>query len=163
MKNKYWFSALVFSVLFLSALSAQAGKTISMSVQLKIAEIRATPSFTGKVLAKLEYGTRVDTFETKDGWVRVKVPATGVQGWMSQSALTVKKIVMTGGGQTASGVNSSEVALAGKGFSKEVEAQYRADSKIDYTWVDKVETFTNPVEEVATFLEVGGLLAEAAK
>ncbi len=163
MKNKAVFSAIVFGAFCLVVLSAQASKTVSMSVQVKMAEVRSGPSFMGKVLAKLEYGSRIDTFETKDGWVRVKVPSTGVQGWMSQSALTLKKIVMNSGGQTASGVNTSEVALAGKGFSKEVEAQYKADTKIDFTWVDKVETFSNPVEEAVSFLVAGGLAPEAKK
>jgi hypothetical protein len=40
-----------------------------------------------------------------------------------------------------------------------VEAQYKADTKLDYTWVDRVETFAASADEASAFLKAGGLLA----
>jgi SH3-like domain-containing protein len=142
------------------SLSAQAGKAKEMSVQVKITEIRSSPSYTAKVLAKLSYGDRLAILETKGAWVRAKSPNGKAEGWISLSALTAKRVVLSAGGETKTGVDSSEVALAGKGFNKEVEAQYKADGKVDYAWVDKMESFNVSMEDRTDFLVSGGLAAK---
>jgi hypothetical protein len=65
---------------------------------------------------------------------------------------------MSAGSQAASQTASSgDVAAAGKGFNKEVEAQYQQDQKLDYTWVDRMEAFKVPPQQVAAFISAGGL------
>jgi len=49
------------------------------------------------------------------------------------------------------------VALAGKGFNKEVEAQYKDEKQLDYTWVDRMEGYRVSPEQVLAFLQAGGL------
>jgi SH3-like domain-containing protein len=143
--------------LVLAAATPYAAPT-SMSVTVRETQARATPSFLGGVLAVLAYGDRVEILEEQRDWFRVALPG-GKQGWVHRSALTEKRVVLQAGSETAeTGASGSEVALAGKGFNKEVEAQYKAENQLDYTWVDRMEGFEVPPEQVAAFVEAGGLL-----
>ena len=55
-------------------------------------------------------------------------------------------------------VGSEEVALAGKGFSKEVEAEYKKQNQsVDYTWVDWMGQQTVSSERLVEFLKQGNL------
>ena len=158
--------------LLLAAVSVPAASPKQMSVTVKETQVRASPSYLGKVLAVLAYGDRIQVVDSQSGWAKVSLPAGKAvasgsppqkEGWVNLSALTDKKIVLKSGasdvGTTAS---SGEVALAGKGFNREVEAQYKENSGLDYAWVDRMETFEASPEQIAAFLLQGGLIAEAA-
>ena len=55
--------------------------------------------------------------------------------------------------------SGEEVALAGKGFSKEVEAEYKKqNAKLDYVWVDRMLLFKIPEAQLVEFLQQGGLV-----
>jgi SH3-like domain-containing protein len=129
-----------------------------MSVQVKTTQIRATPSFVGKILGTLSYGDRVTVLAQQSGWARISLPAGKGEGWVNLSALSPKRIVLKAGSQeVASGASSGEVALAGKGFNREVEAEYRDEKQLDYTWIDRMEAFRVSPEQVLAFLQQGGL------
>jgi uncharacterized protein YgiM (DUF1202 family) len=150
--------ALIGALMLASALAfGQAGKP--MSVQVKETQIRATPSFVGKILGMLAYGDRVTVLAEQSGWARISLPAGKGEGWVSLSALTKKQIVLKSGSQSvASGASSGEVALAGKGFNKEVEAEYRDEKQLDYDRIDRMEEeFRVSPEQVLAFLQQGGL------
>jgi SH3-like domain-containing protein len=148
---------LIVALLLASALAfGQTGK--QMSVQVKETQIRATPSFLGKILGVLSYGDRATVLAEKNGWARISLPAGKGEGWVNLSALSPKRIVLKAGSQeVASGASSGEVALAGKGFNKEVEAEYRDEKELDYSWIDKMESFRVSPEQVLAFLQQGGL------
>lgn len=148
--------AFVFAVLLLTAALAAAQASEQMSVTVKETQVRATPSYLGRILAVLAYGDRVDVLAEQNGWARVRI--AGGQGWVHLSALTGKRIVLQSGSQTVdTGASSSEVALAGKGFNQEVENKYRQDNNLDYTWVDRMDGFTVTPEQVLAFLTEGEL------
>jgi SH3-like domain-containing protein len=148
---------LVLIALLAAAAGALSAGADSMSVTVRETQARTTPSYLGAVLAVLSYGDRVDILGEQRDWLKVALPG-GKQGWVHRSALTEKRIVLQAGSgrveQTASG---SEVALAGKGFNKEVEAEYRAEHNLDYTWVDRMEGFQVSIEQVMAFIEEGDL------
>jgi uncharacterized protein YgiM (DUF1202 family) len=146
------------ALLFVAGLSiAQTPK--QMSVTVKETQVRATPSYLGRILAVLAYGDRVDVIAEQGGWARVRLPSG--EGWVHLSALSSKRIVLQSGSQNVgTGASSSEVALAGKGFNQEVEDKYRQDNQLDYTWVDRMGAFTVSPEEVLAFLEEGDLNTE---
>ena len=130
-----------------------------MSVTVKETQVRATPSYLGKILAVLAYGDRVDVLAEQSGWARVIV--SGREGWVHLSALTTKKIVLQSGSQdVGTGASSGEVALAGKGFNQEVEDKYKQDNNLDYTWVDRMGGYTVTPEQVLAFLQEGDLNTE---
>jgi hypothetical protein len=133
-----------------------------MSVTVKETQLRATPTYLGKLLGVLKYGARVTVLDQpanapKD-WLKVKGPDGKLQGWVNVSALTAKEIALKAGTEQASQTTSSgDVALAGKGFNADVEAQYKQDQKLDYTVVDRMEKLNATYEEVSTFVTTGGL------
>jgi hypothetical protein len=155
-------SAVVAVLLLLAAGSAFAADPAQMSVTVKETQVRAAASYLGKLLGVLAYGDRVTILDqpadAPKGWLKVSSPAKKLQGWVNASALTKKDIVMKAGTETAeASASSGDVALAGKGFNSDVEAQYKKDQKLDYTWVDKMEAIKTPPEQVAAFLASGGL------
>ena len=96
--------------------------------------------------------------QTQAGWCEVSL--AGKTGWIHESALTPKKVVLASGTADArvQSVGSEEVALAGKGFSKEVEAEYKKQNKnVDYTWVDWMGQQTVSSERLVEFLKQGNL------
>jgi len=59
-------------------------------------------------------------------------------------------------------VTGKEIALAGKGFNEEVEAQYRKSNKnLDYTWINQMETMKVSPEQVEDFIAGGNLVFDA--
>jgi len=129
-----------------------------LSVQIKTGSLRASPSFLGSSLGSVQYGDRLTVHRRQGPWVEV-VSADGEKGWIHQSALSKKQIVMTAGNQPVeTSASGDEIALAGKGFSEEVEAAYQQENaELDYTWVDRMELFKVTPEQAEEFL-AGGLV-----
>jgi SH3-like domain-containing protein len=139
------------------AISAGAAFATSMSVQVRNAKVRATPSQLGRVVATVEYGAVVRAEAPQQGWYRVTT-ANGQTGWLHESALSKKPIAMRAGtSDAATGVSSDEVALAGKGFNEQVEAKLRADGTLDYAWVDRMAAFEVSVDQIMKFRTEGSL------
>jgi uncharacterized protein YgiM (DUF1202 family) len=150
--------------LILTVALALAGLTVlwaastPMSVVVKETQIRATPSYMGKILAVAKYGERLEVLEQQSGWAKVTLPGGKGQGWVNLSALSAKQVALKAGeAGAASGASSGEVALAGKGFNKEVEARYRDENQLDYTWIDRMEGFRVSPSASAAFLQQGGV------
>ena len=145
----------VFLLLFASAGAFAA----EMSVTVKQTQVRDKPSYLGKILGVLNYGDRVSVVDDSNkAWLKVTGPDGKLTGWVSASALTTKKIVLAAGSENVQqGASSGEVALAGKGFNEDVEQKYKSDGKLDYSWVDKMETYNPSPDQVAAFLQQGGL------
>jgi uncharacterized protein YgiM (DUF1202 family) len=137
--------------------SAESPKT--MSVQVREGQLRSTPSFLATIVAKLSYGDKVEIIQDQGSWKKVAVRG-GVQGWMHVSALTAKTIVLkAGAGNVQTSATSGEIALAGKGFSEEVEKQYKKlNRNLDYAWVDRMERFQVTPEQMQAFLKQGHVL-----
>lgn len=136
---------------------AEAQKT--MTIQVREAQLRATPSHLGRITAKAPYGTRVHVTEERGDWKRVSVVAGKSQGWLHATALTTKRIALKAGQTgTATSVSRDEIALAGKGFSEEVEAEYRkANRRLDYSWIDRMEAQSVTPEQIQSFIASGNL------
>lgn len=143
------------------SLPADAQKTLS--VQVREGQIRATPSFLGKMVAKVAYGDRVDLVEDRDAWKMVSIPGGKLQGWMHTSALTTKRVVLQAGqAGVQTGATRDELALAGKGFNEQVETAFRKENKnIDYTWVNRMEAFLVSQDQMRSFLARGNLVPPA--
>jgi hypothetical protein len=68
------------------------------------------------------------------------------------------KLVNKAGETTAKTTTSGyEVALAGRGFSKEIEVAYQKEKKIDYSGVVRMENFGKTPQEIIAFLNEGGV------
>jgi SH3-like domain-containing protein len=156
-RGKIILIAMVLSLFCVFSGSAEPQKT--MSVQVKEGQLRSTPSFLGTIIARPSYGDRVEIIQDEGPWKKVAIRG-GVQGWMHASALTTKNIVLkAGAGNVQTSATGSEIALAGKGFSEEVEKQYKElNHNLDYTWVDRMEKFQVPPEQMQAFLKQGNVV-----
>ena len=133
-----------------------AGAADEMSVQVQSAQLRADASFLGKLVGSVPYGTRVTIVQARGDWRQVQEPA-GKTGWLHQSALTKKKIVMKAGAQdVATAASGDELALAGKGFNSDVEADFKSKNKyVDFTWIDRMEKIKVTTDQITRFLAEG--------
>jgi uncharacterized protein YgiM (DUF1202 family) len=129
----------------------------SQSVQVRETQVRKTPSFLGAIVATVHYGDRLPVLEDNESWIKVRAGET--KGWLHSSALTTKEIVLNPNASDLSKASSSgEIALAGKGFNKEVEDNFRQNNKnVNFEMVDKMEASTVSQEAVESFLKSGGL------
>lgn len=140
----------------LSAAAWAAGAS-DMSVQIRNAQMRATPSYLGKPTGAAVYAERVRVLNTQGDWVQVQ--GTAGSGWLHKSALTTKKVVAKSGaadvGATASG---EELALAGKGFNSDVESEFKKkNAKVDFAPIDRMEKIRVAPGEAREFLVDGGV------
>ena len=135
---------------------AGAAQAASMSVQVRETQVRSTPDFLGKIVGTLAYGDAVETSQNQGAWVKVS-STKGVSGWVNASALSTKKIALNSSGKDNQlGASADEVATAGKGFSKEVEDQYKAKNRnVDFAWVDRMEKINVSPAEAGDFLAEG--------
>lgn len=105
-----------------------------MYVAVENAELKSGVSYFSESVQKLKYGQSVNTIEENGDYVYVSDPVTSRQGWISVNALTKRKIASSNFSASA-----DELALAGKGFSAEVEGEYKKSGKANYEAVDRME------------------------
>lgn len=114
------------------------------------------------IVAQLAYGDKVQVLETVDAWAKIADANGIVLGWVHSSVLAQKRASLTAGDQQAQvSATSDELALAGKGFSSDIEASFRAEHKeLDYQTIDAMEQVVISLKEMTTFLEEGELKPE---
>lgn len=159
MRRYTWWLLTCSVLLFVSSAVAIQAARKAMSVQVRQGQVRTTPSFLGKVAATLSYGDRVETLEEKNGWIRVVPPGKKPPGWMHASALSEKRIVLKAGAKEAQqAASGGELALAGKGFNADVEAEFRSRNRaVDYAWIDRMQRMNVSAESVQAFVREGNL------
>jgi uncharacterized protein YgiM (DUF1202 family) len=155
MKSFKVFLVLGFIFLLVAVTWSSAGM---MSVQVKEGQLRSSASFLAPIVGKVTYGDQVETLQQQGDWIEVK-RTQELGGWIHQSALTRKRIVLSAGGEAAPvAASGQEVSLAGKGFNAEVESKYSmANTNVDYEWVDRMEAIRITPLEMANFLKEGGV------
>jgi len=131
-----------------------------LTVAVKQASVRTQPRIFAKKMSTLAYGDQVEVLSSRRAWHQVRL-ADGRSGWLQQSALTREDLQLSAGAhQTGTSASNEELTLAGKGFNSEVEKEYRQrNQRLDYTWVDRMETFSPSDRELQSFLRNGGLNA----
>ena len=131
----------------------------SMSVQVKQSQVRTAPSFLARIVATLNYGDRVYIVTHQGTWSQVFLASAGVKGWVHSSALTTKKIVLKAGAADVNqSATSDELALAGKGFNKKVEGEYRNNNQnLDYATIDQMEQVKVSQGAIGKFLKEGAV------
>lgn len=149
-----------FLLVCIFVLPGSAGYQKVLSVQIREAQMRSSPFFLGKIIARLAYGNMVEVLEDRGAWKKVVVPDGKIQGWIHASALTTKKIALQAGkADVKTSVTGGELALAGKGFNATVEAEFKKKNRnLDFTWVDRMETFKFTTEKIQAFLKEGQVI-----
>ena len=144
----------IFVGFMLAVMTAVAAQV--MNVQVQEGQIRSTPSFVGKIVAKVGYGQRINVLEKHGDWHQVTAGAG--TGWMHISTLTTKNLSLRSGDSAQSGVSGQEMALAGKGFNAQVEQQYRQSHAGNFKAVDLMEQNSIPSEKLMAFLRAGEVI-----
>jgi len=153
MKKTLIFLSLILFVTGLAAAQVSAGGTLYVAV--KTITLKSGTGFFAGRKGILNYGDRVTVIKVDGKFVEVKSASnSSVTGWTAAANLSVKQVV-SGNSSTAS---AKEVALAGKGFSEEVERSYKGQkNNLNYADVDKTEDLTVHEYELKRFLEEGHL------
>jgi hypothetical protein len=149
---------LAIALLFAPSIGAPIAAADSVYVQINEGRLREKPQHWARAVADLHYGDTLETLSADAGWLRVR-NASGVEGFVHESAVTQRRVVLTAGAATAPvQIAESDVVLAGKGFSGEVEESFaRGDSGLDYAAVDALAKRSVSDERVAQFIKDGGL------
>ncbi|MBE9573320.1 MAG: SH3 domain-containing protein, partial [Proteobacteria bacterium] len=84
-------------VILIAMVSAVAAAGTVLSVQVRESALRSSPSFLGSVVGKVTYGNQVILREEKNPWKKVSFLSGKITGWIHESALTTKKIVLVAG------------------------------------------------------------------
>lgn len=132
-----------------AAESYKVGMTVYVSV--KKAKIDKT---------EVEYGDAliIDDVSEKKVLAHLVEDET-ITGWISVGSITKKKIVKSENG--AARASTTEISLAGKGFSETAENVFKSENpEIDFGVVDKMEAIEVSDEAIAKFIEEGYLCAE---
>jgi hypothetical protein len=143
------------SGLMIGSAAAQSLTGNTMYVVVKSVNLKSSTELFASDQGALEYGTQVKVLREKGKWVEVQTTASSLQGWMDSAGLTSKRIT---GSRNSSSVSVSELALAGKGFSAEVERVYKDGNELDYTEVDELESQTVSEDALQAFLSEGHLI-----
>ncbi|MGB9836284.1 MAG: SH3 domain-containing protein [Candidatus Saccharicenans sp.] len=130
----------------------------TLVVKVQSTAIRKSPKFYAAALKTLKAGDRVEKIGAQNDWLQVKT-GDGVTGWLHSSAVQSGKVNLTASGQSLkTEATTGEVALAAKGFNKQVEDAYRAQRQdLDYTWVERMLKLKVSEAELEQFLRQGRL------
>jgi hypothetical protein len=133
---------------------AQSYKTVQSKQPLY-----AEPNFSANALGTIPEGAEVKILQQSGDWQQVEYQ--GQQGWLPPQAFPGgKKFELSNllKGKAVQESKTDEVALAGKGFTPEVEASFRQKHpNLNYAQVDQIEKFGVSPGELQTFIREGGL------
>ena len=130
----------------------------TLVVKIQTTQLRKSPQYFSQALVPLKAGDRLEKLGESSGWIQVKTSA-GVVGWIHSSAVQATKLnllAMDKGMKTQA--TASEVALAGKGFNKQVEDSYKAKhADMNFAAVDAMLQIKVALAQVEDFLKKGKL------
>jgi uncharacterized protein YgiM (DUF1202 family) len=135
-----------------AAFAQRRGDT--MYVAVRSVPLKSGTGFFAKTVGNLAYGAQVTVLAVDGKWVQLR--SGSLTGWTASSNLTTKRVVAQGDNRSAS---ASEMAMAGKGFSEEVEREYKTGKDLNYGAVDTLETIAVSDEDLLNFINEGHLAA----
>jgi uncharacterized protein YgiM (DUF1202 family) len=140
-------------ILFVAVLLAE-----NLIVKVQTTSVRKEPKFYSPAVATLVAGESVTQISAQAGWFMVRT-SKGVEGWIHSSAVGSKSFTLAAIDKSLSTqATAEEVALAGKGFNKQVEEEYKSRNKeLSFAEVDRMLRIIVKAEELRKFLESGRL------
>ena len=147
--------SLLTGILFLAGALLTADTLI---VNVQKTALRTEPKFYAQTVIVLGAGATVEKLGVLNGWVKVRTSG-GYVGWLHSSAVSAKKFSLLAMDKSLkTEATADEVALAGKGFNKQVEDSYRAKhSGVNFFWVDKMLNIQVSPATMKQFLQAGNL------
>ncbi len=151
MKSKFLLSLLG---LFLAASIAWAA---AYQVITQEAVIRKDKRFFAPLVVRVPYGEWIEERERQGDWLRVSFK--GAEGWLHISAVQEQNFSLSSlSGERAQETTKEEVALAGKGFTPEVEKAFRnKNAHMRYDLVNQVQSQKINESQLQEFIRIGKL------
>jgi hypothetical protein len=142
-------------VLFVAVLLAE-----TLIVKVQTTSVRKEPKFYSPALATIKAGESVTQISAQAGWFKIRT-SRGIEGWIHSSAVRTKSFTLAAIDQSfKTQATAEEVALAGKGFNKQVEEEYKSrNTELNFAEVDRMLKIIVQPEELRKFL-VNGRLGE---
>ena len=127
-----------------------------LTVRVLSTKVMKSPKFIGPAAGSASRGDTLTFKEAKGDWYLV---AGRFNGWIHKTSVVEGRVALSskpGGG--GGGASREEVELAGRGFTPEVEGQYRASHpNLDFRHVDAIEQTSIDPAELDAFVTEGGL------
>jgi uncharacterized protein YgiM (DUF1202 family) len=135
-----------------AAAQIRAGQTVYVTA--RSLPLKSGTGFFARTLGTLAYGDSVTVLQINGKWAQVEYRGrTTISGWTAHTNLTTKRVLAAGTGSAS----SREVAMAGKGFTEEVESVYRETNSADFDAVDLIEAGKVSDEDLLSFISEGRL------
>lgn len=130
----------------------------TLTVKVQSTYVRKEPKFYSSPLATLSAGDSVTQISSQAGWYKVRT-SQGIEGWIHSQAVVSGKFKVAAVDQTLkTSATADEVALAGKGFNKQVEEEYKSRHEgISFAEVDRMLKIKITPDMLRRFLMEGKL------
>lgn len=154
MRTRTWMT-LLGALCLSSAVAGAPNKGSTITVQVMSTKLMKSPGFLGASIATVVRGDLLTFEEAQKDWYRVT--KDGKSGWINKVSVVERKLALSSkpGGGTG-GLSEDEVALAGRGFSPEVEQEYRKrNPNLDFSHIDHIQTLQVEPEALAKFAAEG--------
>lgn len=152
---------ILFCMMMAMSLAAFAGTTPKeVSVTAKEGNVKVKADHMSKNVEVVVYGDKLKVVSKENDWFQVTT-SSGKSGWIHISATTTKKIKLEKDAQVGDkSASNDEVALAGKGFNKQVEQAYVQDNPEvarAFQQVNQIEARKVPLAQLSAFIKQGKL------
>lgn len=131
-----------------------------LTVRVLQAKVMKSPKFIGPSAGSVSRGDQLSFVAAKGDWYQVQGAASG---WIHRTNVVDKKVTLSskpGGG--SGGASREEVELAGRGFTPDVEKEYRSKNpNLDFSHVDAIEKIGMDLEALQAFVDEGELAGGA--
>ena len=143
-----YFTLFMIIILSASPLFSQTRDTRFVAVQSE--DVKESSSNFARNLGSLSMGDSVNLARDDGRWAQISTQS--LNGWVRSSSLTTRRVLPAG----ASTATAAEIALAGKGFSPDIEIEYRRTG-LNYSMVDSMERIAISPQELLNFIREGHL------
>jgi hypothetical protein len=150
---------LILTIALLAASIAIAAPKAGSVVTVRVltAKVMKSPKFIGPAAGDVSRGAQLTFEEAKGDWYRV---SGTVGGWIHKTNLTERQVTLSSkpGGEGDGTASRDEVELAGRGFTPQVESEYRnKNPDLNFSHVDSIEHTQIDPAELETFVTEGKL------
>lgn len=145
--------ALTLGVSAVGGTAPKQGSTIT--VRVLSAKVMKDPKFIGGTIASVARGDQLTFVQAQKDWYKVTT-RSGAAGWIHKGNVTDKAVELSSKPGSGGGASQDEIELAGRGFTPEVEQEYRRKhGDLDFTHVDAIEALSVDGDAVAKFAAEG--------
>jgi len=113
--------------------------------------IKASTGLFARDVGTVRLGDPVTVISESGRFTQIR--SGNITGWVDAAKLSVRRVI-----SASTAVTPAEFALAGKGFGREVEIEYRRSGPTSYSLVDEMEKIEIPAAELQRFIVNGRLI-----